>query len=292
MQTGRRLEFDWDDLRLFAAIARAPSLANAAKAVGHDTSTLSRRLKALEQALGLELVRRGLGERRLTEAGAALLAHALNAEREMETIARWAAGQKRVAGRVRVTAPEELVSGLLAPALPSLHAAHPALRVELIGAPELLDLARGQADVAVRMVRPKSAAFVARNAATLRYSVWCGNGYAVAPRGRHEWLILDPSVGDWPEIGWTAARLKGREPMLRATTFRALAAAAAAGLGVAILPDALAASYPQLRRLDPAAPPVGERRIWVVVAKDLRTQPRVRAVLDWIAETMDVLRAT
>jgi DNA-binding transcriptional LysR family regulator len=220
-----------------------------------------------------------------------LLAQAQVVEEAMEGISRWVAGRQRVAGRVRVTAPEEITSGLLAPALPALRAAHPALRVELIGAPELLDLARGQADIAVRMVRPKSAAFVVRKLATLRYSVWCANGYGVAPRGPHEWLALDPSVGDWPEIRWTAAQLKGREPMLRATTFRALAAAAAAGLGVAILPDALAESYVQLRRLDPGAPPIGERRMWLVVARELRTQPHVRAVIDWLTETTEALAA-
>ncbi len=94
-----------------------------------------------------------------------------------------------------------------------------------------------------------------------------------------------------PWVANTASTLAGRAPELRATSLTALAAAAAAGLGVAILPTPLAALHGALRRLAPAAPPIGERTPYAVVPAALRRDPRVRAALAWFDDALAPLRA-
>lgn len=272
---------DWNDLRLFFAIARSESLALAARELALDTSTLSRRLVALETRLGTPLVRRGVAgaNGRLTGAGQALFASVAEVARAVDAV-NGALQGPRARATVRLTAPEELVALVLAPALAALKARAPDLRVELIGSAETLDLRRGEADLALRMVRPVEPGLVTRRLGTLRYSVFRGRGYRARPPA---WLALDPSVGPWPEREWTRRRLDGATAVLHATSLGSLASAAAAGLGYAILPDALAARD---RRLVQVEAGVGERTLWLVVPAGLRRVPAVRLVIDWVVKAL------
>lgn len=287
-----RVRFRWDDLALFLAVARTRALADAAAALGVDTATVSRRLAGLERALGAALVRRGVGAPRLTPAGAAVLARAEEVERAVRAVARWSADDAPPGGPLRVTAPEELVDLVLVPALPRFRARHPGIKLELVGAAANLDLAGGAADVALRMARPRGAALVARAVARIPYAAYCTDGYRRYHRGPHAYLALDGALARTPEAGWTARALAGRAPELRATSLTALAEAAAAGLGVAILPTPLAARHGALRRLTPAAPPIGERTLYAVVPAALRRDPRVRATLAWFDDALAPLRAS
>lgn len=272
---------DWNDLRLFLAAARAPSLASAARSARVDTSTISRRLAALEQKAGRTLLRRGRGpdQARLTAAGEELAQLAGAVEQAVLATERWPHQARK--DRVRLTAPEELVSLVLTPALPSLLRSAPWLRVDLLGSAEKMRLRAGEADLALRMSRPKEAGLVARVAATVSYSVY-------STRGTHRpdperWLGLDDSVGPWPELAWARTRWPKVPPVLRAGSWAALLAATLAGLGQAILPDALAATDPRLTRV---APQVGERKVWLVLPTELRNEPSVRAVSAWAVESL------
>ena len=286
-----RVPFRWDDLALFLAVARTRALADAAAALGVDAATVSRRLAGLERALGAALVRRGTGGPRLTPAGVAVRARAEEVERAVRAVTRWSDDGAALRGPLRVTAPEELVNLALAPALPRFRARHPELKLELIGTAANLDLAGGAADVALRMARPRGAALVARAVARIPYAAYCTDGYRRDHRGPHAYLALDGAMAQTPEARWTTRALAGRAPELRATSLAALAAAAAAGLGVAILPTPLAALHGALRRLAPAAPPIGERTLYAVVPATLRRDPRVRAALAWFDDALAPLRA-
>lgn len=272
---------DWNDLRLFLAIARAPSLAAAAQGARVDTSTISRRLAALEGKAGRTLVRRGRGQgqARLTAAGEELAQLAGAVEQAVLAAERWPHQARK--DRVRLTAPEELVSLVLTPALPALLRAAPWLRVDLIGAAQVLRLRAGEADLALRMSRPKEAGLVARSVASVRYSVYSTRG---GPKPNpDQWLGLDETVGPWPELAWAKSRWPKVPPVLRAGSWGALLAAAVAGLGQAILPDALAGADPRLLKV---APQVGERKIWLVLPAELRREPSVRAVSAWAVESL------
>src|SRR4051794_8610313 len=110
----------WDDLRLFLEVARTSTMGDAARAAGCDASTVSRRLSALERTMGAALVHRGQSQRRLTAAGAALRHRIEPIEKAVDEVLRWRAQSDTVEGTVRVTAPEEIVTHVIAPALPRL----------------------------------------------------------------------------------------------------------------------------------------------------------------------------
>ncbi len=163
---------DWNDLRYLLAVARGGTLAGAAKGLGVDDSTVSRRVARLEARLEARLFERaGDGRLRPTPAGAEALERAERMELEVEGLRDSVTGADAVcAGTVRLTSVPLLVNRLLVPALPGLLDRHPALNLELVADPSDLSLRRREADIALRLARPRSGgrSVLARRIGTLR----------------------------------------------------------------------------------------------------------------------------
>src|SRR5262249_27756794 len=145
--------FDWDDLRIFLAAARAGSLAAAGQRLGIDTPTVGRRIARLETALRSTLLVRSRAGVQLTAAGAHLLESGVVAEAAMERAGR-VAQPDVVAGTVRISAAEGFGTAVLAPALPALAAQRPGLRIELAAASAILSASRREGDIALRLNAP------------------------------------------------------------------------------------------------------------------------------------------
>lgn len=255
-------------------------MTEAAAASKVDTSTISRRLLALERKAGATLVRRGRTQpgARLTAEGEALARLAGTVEQAVLALERWPGEQRRE--RVRLTAPEELVTLVLSPALPRLLEDAPWLKVDLIGTPRTLRLEDGEADLALRMSRPRTAGLVSKAIAAITYSVY--RSRAARPRA-DQWLGLDESLGPWPELAWSKARWPKVPPVLRAGSWAVLTEATLAGLGLSILPDPLVAADPRLSCVERG---VGARQVWLVLPKALRKDPSVRAVAAWATSAL------
>ena len=147
--------FDWNDLRFFLAVARHGSTLSAAKILGVSQPTAQRRLAALEESIGRKLVERHPTGYRLTELGMTLLPHAEDVERSIMGFKRQLmSGGQELSGTLRVTCPEGMASRLLAPLIELFRAKYPELRVDLIMTDHRLDLAKGEAEVAVRIHEP------------------------------------------------------------------------------------------------------------------------------------------
>src|SRR5262249_29537482 len=147
--------FDWDDLRVLLALERCGSISGAARELKVDHSTVSRRLAALEQALGVRLVTRAADGLVFTPAGERALASARTLEGQLAHLENAVHSEvAEVEGTVRVSTPAGaayLVTRLLDP----LREKHPALTVEVSGVNRQVDLKRREADVAMRMGRPQ-----------------------------------------------------------------------------------------------------------------------------------------
>ena len=140
---------DWNDLRHALALARGGSLAAAAELLGVDATTVSRRLRALEEALGTPLFERHAGRMQPTGAGERLLERGARIEAEFAALAGLAEDlHGEVRGLTRITAIDSLVTHALAPRVGALRVAFPDLDLELIGTDRNLDLARREADIA------------------------------------------------------------------------------------------------------------------------------------------------
>lgn len=281
-------QLDWNDVRYALVIARGASLASAARTLDVDQTTVARRLRVLEAQMGTPLFERLKGRMTPTAAGAMLVERGLRIEQEIAALRHLAADQQaQVQGVIRITAVDAIVAHYLAPQLAALRVRHPELAVELIGSSDTLDLSRREADIAVRLARPQSGDFVVRRLAELVYGVYGARGEDVAEDWRvshvGNWVGYDQSLAQVPEMRWLAQRVGDERIVLRCNNLDALAIAVANGVGRAVLPHLVGARYPSLCCLS-GDEPVLRRELWLVVPRELRDVPRIRAVSDWLVE--------
>jgi DNA-binding transcriptional LysR family regulator len=277
----------WDDLRLLLEVARAGSCSAAALALGVSQPTVSRRLAALSRRLGTALTRREGGRLELSAAGRRVLPRVERMEREALALARDLDRlDERPGGAVRLTAPDGLGLGLLAPALPAFRRAHPEVDLLLVAEAQLVNLSRREADLAVRFVRPRQRELLVRKVADVPFALYASPAYLRdRPRGEggglgpdDDLVALHEALGAMPEAAWVRAHAGGARVRLRVRTTLALRAALTAGAGIGLLPDYLGED-PSLR---PVSRTVLTRPVYLVFHRGLRHLARVRAVAQFV----------
>ena len=271
---------NWDDLRHLLAIARAGTLAGAARRLAVNQTTAARRLAALEAALGVRLFEQAEGRLHPTRAGELALARAAEVEQQIESLAQGVAGADRApAGLVRVTAVPILANHLLVPGLPALSARHPRIRLELIAESRNLSLTRREADLALRLSRPESGAgLLTRRLGDLAYAVYGPKGRA---GNRLGWITYEEGLSHLPQARWIAQQAGVALAPLAVSDAEALVHAIRAGLGKSLLPCLIADREPGLRRLGET---VLHREIWLLAHREQRHHGRIAAVIAWIEE--------
>lgn len=273
---------NWDDYRCFLTLARAGSFSGAARMLHVDHTTVARRITALETDLGVKLVERLAREVALTDTGRKLAAMGERVEEAMADIVRTAAGAKtHLAGVVHISAPPSLATMVLAPKLAALRRQHPEIDIILSGEKNFANLNRREADIALRLSRPQSPGLIARKLRDVPFFFYASHTYG---RQEEEWdfISYDETQDSLPQQAWLLARLGSRRVILRSSDAGAQVQAAAAGLGVAVLPDYLGDSDPRLTRLQSALTPPS-REVWMLVHDDIRRVPCVRAVMDFFS---------
>lgn len=272
------LELNWDYLRIFLAVMRSSSLRQAAERLGVSHPTIRRKLESLEEQLGLRLFDRRPDGLHATPEASVLLEKAEQVEASVHALGRCASNAApALQGWIHVTAPDLLMSDLLAPALAAFVARWPQIELRVETTYKLADLGSREADVALRLLplgQLPDGELVGKKAATAYTAVY---GHA------HQW------------IGWadTASQLE----RIRETPFADLPirgvmnniylqrAACLAGMGLSILPCFMA--DPRLvQRTEPK--PAGA--IWVLVHPDLRRNPRLRLFRDEMVAALKQLR--
>jgi DNA-binding transcriptional LysR family regulator len=277
---------NWDDLRHFLAAYRARSLAGAARELRCDYTTVGRRVSALEAALGTTLFIRTPDGLSPTPAATDLVPLAEQIEHAASEITLRAAGHdERAEGVVRVTCAEGF-SAYVTEQLGELRTRHPRLVVEVIADIRPLDLARGEADLALRLGPTMHKDLVTRSLCEMPWRMFAARSY-VDRRGvpsrlddlrGHDVVGFDDSLAHVPGAAWLAAHGGGATVAFRGNSLRAILDATAAGLGLTVLPHFFASREP---RLQPVAPDIlGSRPLSIVVHPDLIKVARVRAVID------------
>jgi DNA-binding transcriptional LysR family regulator len=289
---------DWNDLRFFLEIHRGGSLAKAARKLQVDQSTVSRRLAALERSLDARLFDRTPKGYVLTPAGRGMLETvgamdeaALSLERQL------VGADTRLEGRVRVTTSEALAAEVLLPACGSFHARHPGIDLEVITHNQPLSLAQREADLAIRLMKPEGESLVARKVGEIVIGLYGSEAYLArhgVPDARRGYAghVFIGYLGESSaslEARWLARNVPDARLALRCHSVLVSRSAAEAGFGLVLLPCILGDDTPGLRRL--AIPEdLPGRPIWLLVHPDLRATPRVRAVMDYFAEQLELLR--
>lgn len=282
-RSGGDLE-NWDDLRLFLAAYRSRSLTAAAKELGIDQSTASRRLLKLERDLGARLFDRVPGGLQPTSMAAEVIGPAEAAEEQVHRLSRAVAGaDSTLQGTVRIAVLEALDSRLIIPKLTLLQARYPGVVLEIVASPVLANLARREADMALRLVRPTGGELVAKRVGQLSNSVWGLPEQVERGLARADWVDWDARSTLPPEAAWLAQHRPPERVRLRTNRLEGKLAGARAGLGLAVLPDALARLHPELRSL-PVDPPPPAQPIWLVGHRKLLAVPRIRAVWSFLEQ--------
>lgn len=287
---------NWDDLRYVLALSRAGSLARASKVLGVDHTTVGRRVEGAERALGVRLFTRTSTGYVATAEAERLLDDLRSVEQAVHGLERGAVAQKsEVVGTVRVTSPETFGCVYLAPRLARLGGEHPGLAIELVTTGAVLDLARREADVAVRFFKSAHESLVVRRVGEIRHGLYASPEYLLRRpltkpgQLREHALLTAPSSPGALDARWLERLSGGARPTLVCDLSMALLEAARAGLGLAVLPRYFGDREPGLVHLPMPDEPT--EPVWITVHRDVKDSARVRAVLDHLARCLEEDRA-
>lgn len=290
--------YDWNDLRILLAVARQGSTTAAAKATGISQSTVQRRLVEFERQLGARVVIRDVQGCRLTALGAELLPMAEAAERAAFALARRAAAHRTdLSGTIRLTCPEALVNRLARSGLlDAFHARHPGLTVELAMSDRFMDLARGEADIAIRAGDLAGDDLIGRKLADSHWALFASAAY-LERHGRpvsidrlndHVAVGFDGPLRDHRAAVWFRRIAPDARSVAHNNSIPGLLQAVRAGLGIAPLPVVLGLEQGLVQLFEPA--PELTTAWHLLVHRDLRKTPRIEAFCDFVAANLAILK--
>lgn len=281
---------DWDDLRFVLALRRAGSLGAAARLLKVEQSTASRRLTALELALGAQLVARTPEGLVLKDAGQLVADLAQSIDAGIEELLRRIGGEdQRPEGLVRLSTSESFSPFLMGGLVP-LRQEYPKIQVQLVVSSAALDLVRRDADVALRLFRDTNPALVTRKVGVLGWSVYASQAYldrtGFVLKDVGEGMLLagqavvgyaGPTVRSTGSV-WLMEHCRAEDIVLTGESVPSVMNAVRAGIGISVLPCFAAHGNASLVRLTPSI--VAETEAFLVIPPDHRHTVRVRLVMD------------
>jgi DNA-binding transcriptional LysR family regulator len=279
----------WDDLRYALAVARGRTLSAAAEHLGVSHTTVSRRLRALEERLGVALFDVRPEGYLPTAAGDDLVAVAARVEAESLALERRVQGRDdRPAGPLRVSAMELVLRGLRAD-FASFVVAHPGVSLTVTATDDEVSLTRREADVVLRLNSAPPEHLVGRRLGAMQFDVYAARSLQArvgvdAPLGAYPWIHWDERLEMTWLDAWLAQHAPGAAVVMRVdASAAAMHELIAAGVGVQFLACLEGDADPSLVRVGPRDP-FARRDLWILTLPELRHTPRVRAFIDHMGE--------
>jgi len=259
------MAMDWDKLRIFHAVAEAGSFTRAGDVLKLSQSAVSRQIGALEQSLSVPLFHRHARGLVLTEQGEILIRSVRDVVANLaETESRLVDSKRTAQGTLRVTTTVGLGSTWLTPRINEFHSLYPEIRISLILDDQEMDLAMGEADVAIRMNRPRQPDLIQRHLMTVHFHLYASQSYVEKNGAPQTEGDLDdhalvsfadavrPPIAD---VNWLldagTTRGKTRRPVFTVNNVYGIFRATDSGLGIASLPDYMVEAAPNLIRVLP-----------------------------------------
>ncbi|OXI79331.1 LysR family transcriptional regulator [Burkholderia sp. AU31652] len=281
---------NWDDARIFVALHRERTLRAAARALDIDQATVGRRLAALEHALGATLFLRTSNGYELTPVGRIAIRAAEAMEQSAHDLVRHTQGvDKRLAGEVKLSTTDALAHEFVMPALERLHAKHPDVSVMLDTTSLLLNLAKREADIAIRTVKPRNPDLLARRLARWEVGLFASPDYVQrhgepVPGERfagHDLVVYQPYFAKARVPAFVGEPLTDGRIVARLNTNLTLRAALKAGLGISEIPVPMG-ERDGLVRIWPDRTNDASYEVWLVTHQDLRHTARIRVTIEEI----------
>lgn len=288
-------KFDWSLVRSFLAALDQGSLLGAARVLHMSQPTVGRHIAELESQLGVLLFERtGRGltptatARQLADAARGMEAAALQLAHTL------AGTQTQTTGTVRITASVPVAVQLMPPVLARMRQALPGIQVELVSSNQISNLLRREADIAVRLVRPDQSTLVAKKIGDVGLGAYAHRNY-LARRGavhtpaellQHELIGSDTDLSilqGFQALGFPVTR---EIFALRSDDFIVQWRAVQAGLGIGFCANYMACSDPGVVQILPEQIRIPPLPMWLAVHREIRTNPRIRAVFDFLADAL------
>jgi DNA-binding transcriptional LysR family regulator len=275
---------NWDDFRLIQAIAETRSLGGAAERLGLNHSTVFRRLGALEEQLRLKLFERARVGYSPTGPGAEMIALARRMADDIVDFERKiAGGDVKPSGEVRVATNDSMVAYLLAPVASRFRDAFPEIRLDMVVGNQALNLARRDADVALRATDTPPDTLVGRRIASIAWATYAAPAllarYGQPDHPQAPWIGYGEALASVPAVRELGEKVPASRIVYRTSTVVGQVEAATAGLGFAVMPCFVGDSHGGVKRCGAAHVDKG-RGLWLLTHPDLRHSARVRAFMD------------
>jgi DNA-binding transcriptional LysR family regulator len=269
---------DWDDLRFALALARAGNLAKAARSLGVAHTTVARRIAAFEEALSAPLFDRVGGDCTPTPVGKDLVEMAIEIEAKVNAFERRLSSRDAdLEGNVVVATTEPLAAKLTEHVL-AFGRLHPSIRVRIHATNAAVDLAKREADIALRITAAPPESLVGRKLANIAFAIYGTQG---SSRASSSWVVFDASLETTPQGKWEAEHVPAERVALRTNSRVVFVEAVTAGAGIGVLPCGVAAQLPTLLQHGDVIPEL-TLPLWILTHEDLKDTPRVRALFDFL----------
>ncbi len=288
--TSRRI--DWSDLQFVLAVADRGSLAAAARALGVNHTTVLRRVQAFEAAHGMRLFDRLASGYAVTAAGERALSAARSIAGLVEELEGRISGQDlRLEGPLLIATTDTIMASLLPPVLAAFHQEHPAVQLQVSTGTDIANLARREADVAIRVTHSPPEMLIGRRISGVAMAIYRASADPTeaadsAALLEEDWVALSDGLAETAVGRWMRLNVAEEHIVLRTDGFLALGRAAAAGIGLAALPVYFGDSVPDLKRASPAVELRPAPSLWVLSHRDLKRTARVRAFVDVAASAL------
>ena len=286
---------DWDNLRFFLEVARAGRLVAAARRLGVDHTTVSRRVQALEHEIGAQLFSRGANGYVLNETGRHLLPRAESMENACLSVLQENHGESRpLSGHVRIGATEGFGTTILAPNLGVLTQQHPHLAIDLLAVPRIVNLSRREADIVITLERPARGQFIVTKLTDYALRLYASDQYlALRPPVRspddlrsHTFISYIDDLLFSKKLNYLDELCRPERIALRSTSILAQLQATLAGAGMAVLPVFMAQHNPLLRAVLPRQVNI-IRTFWMMMPAEIKDVARMRVTWDFLRKIVE-----
>lgn len=280
---------NWDDLRIFEAVADAGSLSGAARALGVNHSTVYRRIHSLEDGLQVRLFDRVDRTYQLTAEGEEMKRSTSRLHAEIDSLTRKLTGTDlRISGTVRITTTDSLLHGLLGPHLAGFQSQYPDIHLEVVLDSQHLSLTKRQADVAIRPTDTPPETLVGRRISDLNFGIYGSHSYLALHQNlddlsAHTWLTMDESLSHLGAYKWMQSHIERPKTCLASNNFFGLLAGAKSHMGLTILPCFMGDQEEGLKRVQKLD---HRSSLWVLTHSDLKNSARIRAFLDYMYDAL------
>ena len=285
-------KIDWDNLRYVLKVAQCGSIAEAARALEVNRTTVLRRINQFEKDIDFQLFDRHGSGYALAPGADKLLSAAIDMEKTVDDLYRQIQGKTiQLEGDLRITTTDSLLISTIMPHLESFRVLHPQIKLELVVSSHQLSLSKRDADVAIRPGKTIPENLVGNILGTLGFGIYGGEEYLRYNTSKrledHRWLGVDTPLLQSPPGQWVDTHIPESCQCLTADSFVALRAAAESNMGLCLLPLNLAKQSTYLQQVFRDLPGI-TNNVWIVTHPDLARSARVHAFMQHMTRAMKI----